>query len=502
VLKSFSAKEKWAFAAILTAGAALRIWAALTTGPVHPDEIFQYLEQAHRTAFGSGIVTWEYRYGMRSWLLPLALSVPMRLGEAIAPGTQLYLLLPNLCVAAVSLLVLPAAYALGARLSRFHGFVAMAVAATWYDIFFFGSHVLTEPLSAALILAASALLLRDASSRKGLVAAGLLFGIASILRFHYLPAVGVMVLLACGAEWRRRWLPLALGGAGAAAIGAAVDLAMGQGPYSWIFSNFAQNVVADRASNYGVSPPLAYAQMLAFAWGAALLPLLLLPIAVIRQYRPLLAAAAVNLLVHSLIGHKEYRFIFLSVAILVIVAAIGSAELLLRARPRLSVRRARIAAAALAALWLGTSAALAHRGALERSWTAGVAGAQASEALAKAPELCGVALFGLDLWTAGGYAHLHRNVPLYVVEPPFDAGAEPPIESVTPAFNGILAPETRRASVPNGYRLLGCSDPRTGVDPAQMLATVRVCAYLREGGCNAQASGGREIQAVMKRIDW
>ena len=114
---AFTAAERWTFAAILAAAAALRLAVALMPGAVHPDEIFQYLEQAHRAAFGYGVVPWEYRYGMRSWLLPLVLSGPMRLGETIAPGSQLYLLLPKLLVATLSLIVVPAAYVLGARLS-------------------------------------------------------------------------------------------------------------------------------------------------------------------------------------------------------------------------------------------------------------------------------------------------------------------------------------------------------------------------------------------------
>ena len=32
----------------------------------HPDEIFQYLEQAHRLTFDYGYLPWEYRYGTRS----------------------------------------------------------------------------------------------------------------------------------------------------------------------------------------------------------------------------------------------------------------------------------------------------------------------------------------------------------------------------------------------------------------------------------------------------
>ncbi|RZI39461.1 DUF2336 domain-containing protein, partial [Herbaspirillum sp. HC18] len=57
---------------------------------------------------------------------------------------------------------------------------------------------------------------------------------------------------------------------------------------------------------------------------------------------------------HSLIGHKEYRFVLASAALLVILAAIGSAELLRRV-PR---RRLALATMGTLALWGTASAAL------------------------------------------------------------------------------------------------------------------------------------------------
>src|SRR3546814_9404005 len=65
--------------------------------------------------------------------------------------------------------------------------------------------------------------------------------------------------------------------------------------------------------------------------------------------------AVVHLLFHSLIGHKEYRFVLLTAALLVILAAIGTADLLRRV-PR---GRLMIAAAGVMAVWAGGSAALA-----------------------------------------------------------------------------------------------------------------------------------------------
>src|SRR5512134_1312534 len=49
----------------------------------HPDEVLQYIEPAYRLLGNEGIVTWEYRYGMRSWLLIWFLAGPMALGQAV-----------------------------------------------------------------------------------------------------------------------------------------------------------------------------------------------------------------------------------------------------------------------------------------------------------------------------------------------------------------------------------------------------------------------------------
>jgi hypothetical protein len=492
--------QRWGFAAILGIAAALRAWAALATGPVHPDEILQYLEQAHRLLFGYGVVTWEYRYGMRSWLLPLLLSAPMQLGVWAYPDSNLYLHLPRLSAAAVSLLVVVAAFHLGDRLSRVHAFVAMAVAAAWYDIAYFGGHVLTEPLATALILPAAAILIAPSPSRRRLILAGLLLGLAGILRFHYLPAIGVLVVLSCGVNWRGRWLPLIAGGLAAAAIGGAVDLAMGQAPFGWIVTNFVQNVVASRADGFGLEPPLAYLSWLGSVWGAALTAIVLLLVPVLRPYRALIAAAAVNLALHSLIGHKEYRFIFLSIAILVVVAAIGSAELVCRLRSRMP-RTGRIAVLALIPAWLATSAALAAGGPLQEQWRAFHAGSSAMTALRSHPGLCGVGVVSLNIWDAGGYTYLRRRVPVYASAMPALTAAEPPLAAIAPSFNSALLPEYRAAELPPGYRPLACSAPEPGIDPERMERPVRICAYVRAGGCNAAAGAAQELHSVLKRHD-
>jgi hypothetical protein len=481
-----------AVAALVLLAIALRFWAASVPSMAHPDEVFQYLEQAHRLVFGYGIVPWEYRYGMRSWLVPLALSPLMSLGAALAPGGTLYLLLPKLAVAALSLLILPAAYGLGARLSRMHAVAALAVAAFWYEFVYFGAHVLTETMAVAVIMPGAALLLPRPQQPRLLVLAGLLLGLGAILRFHYAPALLVLVLLSCGLDLRR-WLLLAAGGLLALLIGASVDVAMGGAPFGWLFQNIHQNIIANRSAAFGVSGPLDYVSMYVEAWGIWLAPLLLFVLPVIGRYRPLFWMAIANLAVHSAIGHKEYRFVLLTTAILVILAAIGSVEWLRRIEKHLPERPARLAPAALILLWGGVSAALAAREGTAPRWTAFSAPFEAAQSLRHEPMLCGAALLGMPFWETGGYVYLHRRVPLYLVDPD-------DLPRSSAAFDAIIAPAG--AAVPRGYRRRSChGSPGAGAGSGHLHGTSRVCTFVRPGGCDPGAAADLRLERLLRRHD-
>src|SRR5687767_2471691 len=93
---------------LLLAALIVRIAFALTADNLHyPDENFQYLEQAHRLVFGYGIVPWEYRFGVRSWLLPFLLSVPLYVTKWLhldSPGLYIPLIKCLLCLLSVSLI--------------------------------------------------------------------------------------------------------------------------------------------------------------------------------------------------------------------------------------------------------------------------------------------------------------------------------------------------------------------------------------------------------------
>jgi len=477
-------RARLAFAAILVLAFGLRLALLSPYGFFHPDETVQYLEQAHRLAFGTGVVPWDVRYGLRNALVPLLLSVPMRIGEALDPGGDLYLLLPRLCVMLLSLGAIWAAWAIGRRHSPAHGLAAAAVLAIWYEAIIFADHVMIEPIVTDCFLAAAALIDRPGRRR---VAAGALLGFAAVLRPQYAPAAAILALLELRRDWRG-WGALVAGAVPVLLASACVDVAMGQIPFGQAFANLRLNVIEHRAAAIGGTlPPFAYLGMLLLQWGPLALaaPLLIAPVA--RRHLALLAAALATLALHMAIGHKEYRYIWLPAETLLLLAAIGSAELATRAA---APARRRTAWLALILGWTALSAGLAAVRPMP-SYEAHYADRLRIARLAgKDARLCGVAVYRTPYWTAG-HAYLHRAVPLYLPWRTTPAAARRDLLRGTPAYNGLIAPADETDAPRLGYRPIACRG--TGADG--------ICLWERPGGCDARAAPDLEMQHVLRRED-
>jgi len=466
---------------------------------LYPDELFQYLEQAHRHVFGYGVIPWEYRLGLRSWLYPLLLTVPMRLGDALDPAGSLYLLLPRALAALSSLAIVWAAYALGRRLSVMHAIVAAFVVTIWFEFILYAAHSLTESLSFSAFMVGAVLASDARRSTPLLVGAGLAFGLAAILRFQHIPAIAVFVL--ASRLPLRLWLPIIAGAAIAAAASAAVDLYAGQTPFGWLIANIGSNFLAGKADQFGTSPLLAYLGETMHRWGLWLLPILLLAVRGARLDRPLMWAALANLAFHMAIPHKEYRFIFLTISIVVILAGLGTGEMLVAMRKRWTAMRPPIVAAAAMSIWLAASVTQAMSPVVAGDWKAYSPLPEALATTRRLGNLCGVAVYRSGFWTGASYAMLHRKVPLYLVAPPDMKGidADPPagLSAMASAANVIIAPPSDRGVLDPRYRATSCHQS-TSTDSAT------VCVFVRPGACatanpNQQA---HEINAVLRRTGW
>lgn len=484
---------------IMLAAFVLRIAAIIPFSLHHPDEIFQYLEQGHRLIFGYGVVTWEYRYGMRSWLLPLLVAGPMQIGEWLAPSTLLYAKLPSLLPAVASLSIIWSGWSIGRRSHPSHGLVAAAVMAIWFEQVFFASHILTEVLATACLLPAAAILTSPTPSQRKLVGAGVLLGLAAVLRFQYGPVIAALVLLSCKFDVKRLWLPILAGSILVFAFSAAVDLSMGQKPFGWIAVNVQQNLILDRSSHYGVSGPETYFALMRSYWHFTALPILLLILPAVRNNQTLLWVAFLNIAVHTAIGHKEYRFIFLSTTILIMLAAIGSAELVHRLKVRTAdAKLKRICIPALIVSWAGVSAMLAMAEPMRQRWNAYGPSMALARLAGVEPNVCGIALHKIAFWEPGGYSYLHRSIPIYLTGwSANDKMSTNEIKVSSSAYNAIIASPTPDNNIPSEYNSEICVGQGNDVgDPTQIQ-----CLYRREGGCDPTKATRWELHRVLLRHD-
>ncbi len=494
------APARRAFYAIMLLALAARIATIFPYAIHHADEIGQYLAQAHRLLNGYGIVPWEYANDMRPWLFPLILAAPMALGAWIAPDTIAHLYLPKLLMVLLSLSIPVAAWLLGKRLSTAHALMAAFVAAIWCEIVYFASHTLTETASAAAILPAAAILLgRRSDDRRWLLLAGFLFGIAALMRFHYLPAIGIIALWGCWGQWRARLVPIIGGGLIAVLIGGIVDAAMGMTPYGWFINNFYQNVVLNRSAHFGVDGPAYYPMAVLGSWGVFTGLIAVLALIGGRRYPALLIAAIVNIVLHSMIGHKEYRFIMLSVNLLIILAALGSVDLVQFLRARYAVRSSALLFGAVSAFWIG--GAVSRGIAMDGAWTRFQSSTQSMAIVGRDPKACGVAVNHYLVWITGVHAYLDRNVPIYgrlPVDPSKTGGPLTPASSR--AFNTIIAADTERGDIDPAYRIKSCitahGEETADVSRANMR---KLCIYQRAGGCDGSADRHLAAQSAIDR---
>lgn len=475
---------------ILALALMLRLAALAVPAVAHPDEVFQYLETAHRIVFGFGVVTWEWRAGMRGWLLPLLVAGPMRLGALLAPGGNAYLVLPKLASVALSLTTVTTAWALGGRLSRAHAIAASLGAAVWYEAVYYAPHILSETASIAFILPAATLLLRrDRWSARRLFAAGALLGVAASLRFQHGPAIAVLAVATLGARPNRAWAALALGLATGLLPSALADWTMGTTPYAWLIENVRQNVLAGRAVAFGDSGIVGFVGENEARWGLWIVPALWLAARGARRYPALAWTAAANLGVHMVLAHKEYRFVLLSSTILVLLAAIGTVDQVRATAAARGAAAGRDRARLLLACWLLASLSIAAGG-FRSQWTKFAPALDAAIAMRGDPAACGLAVYRLDLTTTGGYAYLHRPISIAYLGDEEGRPLSAALRVEAPRFNRIMAAPDRIGDPPAGFSEASCAG--TG--------TRRVCLYRRPGGCADAASSRYEVNVAARRL--
>jgi hypothetical protein len=408
---------------VLVLAFAARFAVGLSTDSVlQPDEVMQYLEQAHRLVFGAGMIPWEYDYGTRSWAPALFIAGILELTRRAGLDTpQVYQPVIKAVLSAVSLAIPYSAYRIGrALVSESAGWLALVFTAFWYELVSYGHRSTVDALAAYPALAALALLFAE-PRRRVTLSCGALIGLMCVLRVQLVP-VAAVIGLAAGWRWRRRAWPAAVAGLLVIAAGGALD------DYTWgvwfasIVGSIQFNVGQNQMVRFGTEPFYWYLLSVAFLSGGLCLAGALGLALSWRVSWPLIAMALVVAAAFSTVAHKESRFVFLLTPLWLIGLAALVADrgrLLAAALPRLA-RIAPVLEPVLFAGLMGASALglydrlpyenrFVFRRHMSRDQTR-----EAYRTLAREPDVVAVLdASGNDGWYLPPYYDLHHDVPLY-----------------------------------------------------------------------------------------
>ena len=437
-------KPVWLWLGLCVAIFAPRAYLAVhDQGVVWADEIFQTLEQGHRLAFGYGLVPWEYQSGARSWFLPGLIGGFMKVlakhGLALVIGTKL-LFAGGAAVTFYPMLRL--AHVMGGMAATLLlGITAIAFPAS----LLYSSRALAEVACAPLITwslwilwpcgLGSRSLAQGPEAKTGvasattwrLLGAGVLFGLATVLRCQNGALLAALVLIVLAKRGLRAAIALAAGGFAALLLGGLLDWVTWGKPFQSIIEYVRFNVIEKGSELWGVSSRGFYLQTMLATNGLALLALVLGFLAGLARTWPVALLTLLFLAIHSLFPHKELRFLYPALPLFLTCAAVGLAVLieklpLLRARPATS-------AAVVGMVLLAAFGLRARRVTFDdigqglqvpgeasppttRVWGCLDEQNRLLAEVGRRADLCGLVMPNVNAYWTGGYSYLHRRVPL------------------------------------------------------------------------------------------
>jgi GPI mannosyltransferase 3 len=427
---------------VAIAALSLRLAAAWSSLRItHPDEVFQYLEQAHRLVFGYGIVPWEFRLAARNWLLPGTLAVLLDALRAMGLDSPTrYIPALKSLLALLSVCLVYSSYAIGRnmfceRTAR----LAAVIAALWYELLYVSTVATPEVLSAYAIVGALVFATARPSPQRAALA-GLLLGSSVALRLPYAaPAIAVWIITVINWQWRSARCA-AFACATVVAFAGLLDAWSWGTPFISYYNNMVFNLELNKSEVFGRSEPLVYLYRLAV--GSIGLHLFAIVYGALQWRRcwPILVLVACVLIPHSLIPHKEFRFVFLAIPLLLLLLADAIANI---TRKQWSIfANVPVLPTAIAMVAVVSLIECAARGVFARDDRL-----VATLELSRRSNVAAV----LDLtgrwWHSGGFYYLHRDVPLYFGEQVEGM----PIGELRSLASHVLVPATQ-AKIP-GFRI-------------------------------------------------
>lgn len=452
-----------------------------------PDEVYQSLEQAHRLVFGYGIVPWEFRDAVRSWVFPGALAAFMAIGAPFGHGAHLFA--PRLALSLLSVTPVIVTYLwTRRRTGRAFATAAALCVGVWFELVYFAPKALAEVAATHVLVLGLYLLMeyKSAKAKTRAYVAGALLAGAALLRLQLAPGIAAAFLTQLLTDWQsknahlRRARDLLIGGSIIVALFGIVDAITWRYPFRSVWNYFAINILSGKAAKYGLLPFDAFWEYFASVWSMALVPILLLAVRGSRGRWPLMVAAIVTFFVHSCVGHKEYRFDYPVVVIVIILASLGMADVLAELCGKLRKAHWRRALPWLGfAVWSAVSLVLAlrfdmaliqvpmelnHTGS---PWIVRKGAMSGMQEIGRNPGTCGVGMIYVGWGYVGGYSFLHRKVPM------FEIRHRGELAKMSHLVNALIVRGRVRDFSP--YKLEKCWE--------------EYCIYRRPGGCQPPEPG-------------
>lgn len=330
----------WSWWHILLAGAVIYGTTAwFTSGYFHPDEHFQILEFANwklgRTPTTD--MAWEFGDRIRPTIQPLLAALEMQVLNTVGLTNPFFqVLLLRIWSGILSLLVYFA-------LSR-----TLDLEEKWQKVLFWSCLLLwfapmlsvrfsSENWSAICWLSAALMLLQAPQKRGEWALIGALLGLSFCLRYQMafaLIGIGAWLIWVKKPD-RTSWYWLIFGGLFSLALGTLSDFYFyGEwvcAPYNY----FTRNIIEEKAAEYGVAPwwyylpagvvkllpPISFFIIVGMVWGIYKKPHHLFTWAFIPFF-----------LGHSVVAHKEVRFLFPMMYVVLFFAVVGWRDLVLQWR--------------------------------------------------------------------------------------------------------------------------------------------------------------------------
>lgn len=455
----------WLIALLIIGFVARLILAVVFPSSYHPDEIFQYWEQGYRLVYGAGIIPWEYHEGIRSWVVPGFIAGVIWVVEALGGSNALWRFLVQFILSAASLSIVVTAFFWARRLSGLGAAIfAALVASVWFEFLYFSAKPLTAVIAAAAIFPAAYLLcaVPNASARLRILG-GALLALAFVLRFHIAPmifVIGIAHLL--HTPWRK-WWPQITAGILVVLAGGMLDWVTLGSPFQSIWLNFAINIVEDKATYFGTSPIFWYFFYFGNAWAGIAIPILILYLIGFRRSPLLFVTPLALVLALSLIGHKEYRFVYPTLPFILTLVSVVVADIFALATRRWNISKRRSAFFVGVGAVVLMSANLASHDGFQGNFTKSAKQIAAFQRLGEVEGICGLGLGRMHWAETAGVSWINKPIPVYWLRSPQEA------ESISEAFNAIEYDKNKWPKPEAPYEFLGCER--------------NICIAARPGGC-------------------